>query len=260
MSRPDLATTIILLTMAVGFGRLVAERVPATWPRSLVYLLPTAVVGIALGIGTRATTYLWRWVGLDVGVPIAVLVLGLLAAAVGRQRGLSWTLALWLGGALVLIGLVTLPSSLGAPRLLDDGGARLYECVTRRSRWFPTGEYWDGGTTVVLVQAVANVALFVPFGMGLGLLRARPRWLLALAPPLLTSMAIETFQALFTARVCAPNDVMCNALGGLLGFCLSVLVLHVARARHRAVSEPPDPDARDAGAGGSGRPDLRQER
>ena len=231
MSGPDLATTVILLTMAVGFARLVAERVPATWPRTLAYLLPAAVVGIALGIGTEATTYLWRWVGLDVAVPVVVVVLGLLAVAVGRLRGLSWTLALWLGGAFVLIGLVTLPSALGAPRLLDDGGARLHECLTRRSRWFPTGEYWDGGTTVVLVQAVANVALFMPLGMGLGLLRARPRWLLARAPPLL-SMAIETFQALFTARVCAPNDVMCNALGGVLGFGLSLLALRIARAHH----------------------------
>ena len=239
MTRSDLATTAIMLTMALGFGRLVAERVPATWPHSLAYLLPAAVVGIAVGVGTDATTYLWRWVGLDVAVPIVVVVLGLVTVAVGRRCGLSWVHALWLGGALVLIGVVTLPSMLGAPRLLDDGGARLHTCLTTRSRWFPTGEYWDGGTTVVVVQAVANVALFMPLGMGVALLRARPRWLLALAPPLLTSVAIETFQALFTARVCAPNDVMCNTLGGLLGFGVCGLALGVARDHHPEVSDLP---------------------
>lgn len=239
MSGPDVATAVILLTMAVWFARLVAERVPATWPHSLVYVLPAAVVGIGLGIVTHATTYLWRWVGLDVTVPVTVVALGVLTAAVGRWRGLSWTLALWLGGALVLIGLVTLPSVLGAPRLLDDAGARLHECVTSRSRWVPTGDYWDGGGAVVFVQVVANVALFVPLGMGVALLSSRPRWRLALGSAVLLSVAVETFQAVFTARVCAPVDVMSNTLGGVFGCGLCVLALGVARARHPEIADRP---------------------
>lgn len=237
MSGADLATAVILLTMAVWFARLLAERVPATWPHSLAYLLPVAVVGIFLGILTQATTYLWRWVGLDLTVPIAVVVLGLLTVGVGRWRGLSWALASWIGGSLVLIALVTLPSVIGAPHLLGNAGPRLHRCVTSRSRWLPTGEYWDGGTTLVLVQAVANVALFMPLGAGVAFLRARPRWLLALATPLLLSMSIETFQALFTARVCAPNDVLCNTLGGVLGFALSGLALVVVRTHHREAAD-----------------------
>ncbi|MEO9152604.1 MAG: VanZ family protein, partial [Lapillicoccus sp.] len=158
--------------------------------------------------------------------------LGLLVAGVGHWRGLSWLLALCIGGALVLIGFVTLPSGLGAPHLLDDAGARLHACLTTRSDWLPTGEYWDGGTTVIVVQTVANVALYAPLGMGVALLNTRPRWLLAVAPPLLLSMVIETFQAMFTARVCAPIDVISNALGGVLGFALCGLLLVVARAHH----------------------------
>lgn len=236
MTVHDLATVGILLAMAVLFGRLVGERVPGTWPRVLRVLLPVAAVGAVVGVVTDASTYLWRWAGLDVTVPVVVVVLGLVILVVGRRAGLSWPTALWLGGSIVLIGMTTLPSELGSPHLLADAGARLNECVTKPSRWLPTGEYRDGGTTVLVVQVVSNIALFVPLGAGVALVRSRPWWL-AVVPPLLVSVGIETFQAMFTARVCAPIDVMTNALGGAAGFSLCLLSLAVERRRHPAESE-----------------------
>lgn len=68
------------------------------------------------------------------------------------------------------------------------------------------------------VEAAANVALFVPFGVLAGLLVSRRRWWVVLAAGCATSAAIETSQLLFLpTRVATVQDVVLNALGTALG-------------------------------------------
>lgn len=62
-----------------------------------------------------------------------------------------------------------------------------------------------------------NVALFVPLGIGVAAItRRRTRWWIALA--VVTSVGIESYQAVFTSRTCSTVDVATNALGVLAGW------------------------------------------
>lgn len=81
--------------------------------------------------------------------------------------------------------------------------------------------------TYLGLEAVANVVLFVPFGLLVGLLMAARRWLVVPAGLLLSSL-IETGQRLFLPdRVPSVQDVILNTLGACVGW----LVL-TATARH----------------------------
>ena len=81
------------------------------------------------------------------------------------------------------------------------------------------------------VEAAANVALFVPFGVLAGLLVSRRRWWVVLAAGCATSAAIETSQLLFLpTRFPSLQDVALNTLGSAVG--LQILGL-ARRARDR---------------------------
>jgi len=72
--------------------------------------------------------------------------------------------------------------------------------------------------TYGVVEALANVALFVPFGLLAGLLVSRRRWWVVLTAGCATSALIETIQLLFLpTRVATVQDVVLNALGTALG-------------------------------------------
>ena len=69
------------------------------------------------------------------------------------------------------------------------------------------------------VDAVLNIILFVPLGIGLGLLGARAR--LALSAMCVLSALIETTQFFFIAgRDATIGDVVMNTLGGALGLVI----------------------------------------
>lgn len=85
-------------------------------------------------------------------------------------------------------------------------------------------------------EPLANVALFVPIGLLVGVASRRPV-LGALAGGALT-VAIEAVQALVPAigRSCAIDDAIANALGAVLGAVLAALALLLARRASAAAT------------------------
>lgn len=71
-----------------------------------------------------------------------------------------------------------------------------------------------GGTDVVL-----NVLLFLPLGVGLGLLGARRRT--AIGGMVAATLIIELLQVFIPGRDASLGDVLANSLGGALGFFLA---------------------------------------
>ncbi len=78
------------------------------------------------------------------------------------------------------------------------------------------------------VEAGANVLMFVPFGVLVGLLVARP-WAVVLLGAA-TSALIETVQLALPTRVSTVQDVVMNTLGAAVGVAALALA---ARARSR---------------------------
>jgi glycopeptide antibiotics resistance protein len=81
----------------------------------------------------------------------------------------------------------------------------------------------------------ANVALFVPVGLFVGLLAgARLSWL-GIVVGFATSCGIEIGQLLFLPeRYATFNDVVANTLGAVIGTVFALLVLWAIHARHGA--------------------------
>ncbi|GIG38789.1 VanZ family protein [Cellulomonas phragmiteti] len=87
------------------------------------------------------------------------------------------------------------------------------------------------------VEAVSNVVMFVPFGVLVGLLLARPWWVVVLLGAA-TSGLIETVQQWLPTRYPTLQDLMLNTLGAAVG--VGVLAL-VSRAwRQTAEAQPVD--------------------
>ncbi len=83
--------------------------------------------------------------------------------------------------------------------------------------------------TFELVEAAANVVMFVPFGVLVGLLLGLRRWWAVLLLALATTVTIETVQRAVPDRVPTVQDVVMNTLGGAVG--LALLAWWVARHR-----------------------------
>jgi VanZ family protein len=79
------------------------------------------------------------------------------------------------------------------------------------------------------VEFLANVAMFVPFGLLIALLTGRRRWWLAILAGAVFTCVIESVQGLFLpARFADPSDLVANTLGALLG---AVIALGVRTVR-----------------------------
>lgn len=132
--------------------------------------------------------------------------------------------------ALYLVGLarVTL-----WPRLADDDGFDLVHTVLT---WLSS---LGIGLTYSVTEFLANIALFVPFGILVSLLWPhRPAWAV-IALGLATSAAIELAQLLFLPhRVSDVRDLVANTLGAALGVAILLLVRR-RRSRIQAL-EPAD--------------------
>ncbi|ROR65883.1 VanZ family protein [Agrococcus jenensis] len=145
------------------------------------------------------------------------LAFALLAAAVVVGPALGWWLAprpraAWALAALA--GVAVLVTT-----LYPTGREVELVCVLGR----------DG--TLAGPEPLANVALFVPIGLLVGVASRRPA-LGALAGAVLT-VGIELVQALAPAlgRSCAVDDAIANTVGAALGAVLAAAVLLVARRR-----------------------------
>lgn len=123
----------------------------------------------------------------------------------------------WVSGAYVAVVLtITMwpaPATTDAPewaqavlRLLHDAGVPM--------------SFWA-------LEALANVLMFVPFGVLGMLLSRRPAWLVVLAGAGFTT-AIELTQLLVPGRVATLQDVVMNTAGAAVG-SVSVLAWRAAR-------------------------------
>ncbi len=83
-----------------------------------------------------------------------------------------------------------------------------------------------------LVEASANVILFIPFGALLMLGSLRMTWLRATAVVLMVSVGIELFQGVaLPGRTASLRDVLNNTLGGIIGALGVVAWRRYARRR-----------------------------
>ena len=122
-----------------------------------------------------------------------------------------------LAGYLVVVALMTL-----GPQPADDATLGL---VARAVAWLAG---LGLPVTYAGVEAIANVVLFVPYGVLGGLLVRRGRWWAVLVVASATSAAIETAQRALPTRYPTLQDWLLNTLGAALGLALLALVL-----RHR---------------------------
>lgn len=90
-----------------------------------------------------------------------------------------------------------------------------------------------------LIERVANVLLFLPFGLLLAAAIPRGRRGWAIAVCIAASVGIELVQLLFLpGRYPSLSDVLTNSLGGTLGV---LIVIAVSGGRHRRTRERDDP-------------------
>lgn len=252
----------LLGALALGWALLLRDRAPASWPRSLVVLVPVAAVVAVLVVLTDAATYLWRGVGpQERWLPTLLVVVAVAALLAARRGGASWVAAGWVAGGLLLVGLTTLPSGADGPHLLTDPAGRLRSCLLTEHR-IPSLGGADPATAPVLALAarpagvvdlgasssgtlpvlpaldvrkltteqLPNVALFVPLGIGIAAAaRRRTGWWMGLA--VVGSLGVESYQAVFTGRTCSTVDVATNVLGVLLGWVVHAVALRLAGGR-----------------------------
>lgn len=94
--------------------------------------------------------------------------------------------------------------------------------------------------TFDLVEFLANVAMFVPFGLLVALLVGRQRWWLAVLAGALFTGVIESVQGLFLpARVADPSDLVANTLGALIGAAIALGVRSLRTPRTRTHGQRP---------------------
>ena len=101
-----------------------------------------------------------------------------------------------------------------------------------------SGEPWMPALSLIpfadyeIEDALMNIAVFVPLGILFPLLLARPTWLKVMAAVVASSLAIEltqlAAQGLFAGgHVADVSDLICNTVGGALGYGLLVLAARV---------------------------------
>ena len=79
-------------------------------------------------------------------------------------------------------------------------------------------------------EFVANVLLFLPFGMFFVLLFGRGRWWLAILLGVAMTVGIEFAQQFIPNRVSDPRDILSNSIGTVVGTVLALL-LTASKAR-----------------------------
>lgn len=146
----------------------------------------------------------------------AALCLLAVGVALGARRRRALVLAT--GVAAAAVGGLTLAPSRGwttlalLPQPLDAVRAALRPSAADLGAW-------------AVADGPANVALFVPFAVCIGILLRRP--VAAFMISIALSMLVESYQAATGTRVGAFADVVSNSVGALLGAVLSAAVLVV---------------------------------
>ena len=100
------------------------------------------------------------------------------------------------------------------------------------------------------IEFLANVALFVPFGLLLAAVLRRDRWWWAVAGGFGYSLTAELLQWVFRPqRSGTVSDVVANTLGSLIGAGIAVLIV-------RRLARAEDPATLGAGGGSDPVPDA----
>lgn len=104
-------------------------------------------------------------------------------------------------------------------------GMQMYQPFPFLAFW----EAWNGFTLQVWLNPLLNIAMFVPLGVFLPL-AAKPfrRWYWMLAAGCGTSLAIEALQYILSRGQADVDDLICNTLGAMLGYCLCMLFVCLA--------------------------------
>ena len=107
------------------------------------------------------------------------------------------------------------------------------------ARWFePLGLPFE--PTYIVLEILANVVLFVPFGLLIALLVPTRWWWLVVVGLIAIAAAIELGQALFLpGRVASLDDVIANSTGGVVGVAIAAIIRGVRWAIRRARRSEP---------------------
>ncbi|GAA2079346.1 hypothetical protein GCM10009840_13140 [Pseudolysinimonas kribbensis] len=153
----------------------------------------------------------------------------------GRRHGVLLAILVVYLAALALIAFWPVPVDSGA-----RGSLGTLLALLRARGW--------GWIDYSVVEASANVILFVPFGFLLGVLggRGAGRRLLMLAVCVASSVAIEVGQAaLLPARYASVGDIAANSLGAVVGALLALAfgaITHRRAPRGSLAGDAPKPD------------------
>ena len=74
------------------------------------------------------------------------------------------------------------------------------------------------GDMRLLIDALLNVAIFIPIGFCSSVFLRFPKWLKILLLSVSLSCTIEISQYILSRGCCDTNDVMNNAIGGVVGY------------------------------------------
>lgn len=135
--------------------------------------------------------------------------------------------------ALLAAYLVVLAGVTLGPQPFDDGTAGT---VRRAVAWLAARGWpvtYDG------VEAAANVALFVPYGLLGALLVPRRRWWVPVLAASASSAVIETIQRAIPTRYATVQDWVLNTLGAAVGVALVALVVRRRRGPARSEGRVP---------------------
>lgn len=166
---------------------------------------------------------------------LAATIAGVLLALYCRKcRRAGHPLPGWRIAAIVLLACYL--GGLAAITLLlrFDGGMRI---GIQTHLFLAFWEAWNAFTLQVWLNPLLNIAMFVPLGVLLPLASPRfRRWNLTLAAGLVVSLAIETLQFLTGRGQADVDDLFCNVLGAMLGFCLCLIALNLWNWRWKAAA------------------------
>jgi hypothetical protein len=222
------ASIALAIGIGISFVALLAVQLRdrLRWSPWVVGLVLGAVVvaGVVLA-GTRSTAPL-LWAVRDGGPEMVLLLVagGLCLAALLRLCRMSWTNALLIAEPLTLIAAVSWVPREGWVDWASPNLAQLDACFTNARTWRTYG------SSGLLYDVLPNVVLYIPLGMALAATLRGHRWV-ALLLGLAVTVTTESYQALFTDRTCAGNDVLTNLAGTAVGIGLVVGLEAVAGAR-----------------------------
>lgn len=95
-------------------------------------------------------------------------------------------------------------------------------------------EAWNGFALQTWLNPLLNIAMFLPLGILLPLaVKPFRRWYWMLAAGTGTSLVIETLQYILCRGQADVDDLICNTLGAMLGYCVSLLFLSLSGKRWR---------------------------